>query len=82
MLKIIDRKFLLFILVTFISCSAFCQNTVCNCSSNIDTLILKNEKNYAGFPQKVNTQTWVQYQKLKETLKKKALILNEPKSFF
>jgi hypothetical protein len=76
------RKILFLLFLIIASPTVYSQSTECNCSNNLDTLILKTEKNYAGFPIKVNNQNLKAYQILKKDLKESANTIREAKPCF
>lgn len=49
--------------------SLFAQDTTCNCLVNLNELVTATEKNYAGYPVKVNAQTKNAYQALVQQLR-------------
>ena len=65
----------------FFSISLWSQDT-CICIDNLNKLIIKTEKNYAGFPAKVNEKTKKTYHQLIQSLKKNAADVTSPKACF
>lgn len=68
---------LVFILLILMSASSYGQKR-CNCIDNLVETILKVETNYAGFPAKVTQKNRLEYEKLKQELRLKATVFNDP----
>lgn len=73
--------FLALIFTTINLCAQTQENT-CNCTDNLDRLIVKTEENYAGFPNKVNSETKLIYKKLIKNLQEKSKEVQNPKTCF
>lgn len=54
----------------------------CNCLANLDTLILKTEANYAGYPDMVKRGEHPKYKKLVKELRSKSANITDPKQCF
>jgi hypothetical protein len=70
------------VLTTLLLHSSRAQDSRCNCLQNLDTLIARTERNYAGYPGKVNTRTRPAYEQLKNALQVKAGQVREPRPCF
>jgi hypothetical protein len=70
------------ILLIFLSEQLYSQDDKCNCIKNLDSLIAKTEKNYAGFPVKISKATVVNYHQLISSLRKQIAHENNPKKCF
>jgi hypothetical protein len=62
--------------------AANAQPNQCRCLENLDSVIAKTERNYAGYPAKVNARNKNEYQQLKATLSFKAAKIFQPKPCF
>jgi hypothetical protein len=71
-----------FIFLLLLSITATAQTPACNCRINLDTLIAKTERNYAGFPAKATAQNSNTYQVLKKKVQTKASGITQPKQCF
>lgn len=69
-------------LTSFNFCFLLSQSTKCDCISNLDTLIVKTEKNYAGFPKKALENNQTKYIALKNSTRAKAKQIKEAKPCF
>jgi hypothetical protein len=65
-----------------IAASVFSQPGNCNCSENFKVLKNETEKNYAGFPAKVNSKTTVGYSKLISSVQQKVNDVSDAKKCF
>lgn len=72
------RVFPILTILIFLITELWGQSNQCNCLENLNTLILKTEENYAGFPSKVNSLTKKQYTYLVNLLKSKSSNTTNP----
>ncbi len=74
------------ILTTLMACLmvhvANAQDRNCNCPQNLDTLIARTERNYAGFPAKAQGSNREAYARLKEALRANAAQYSTPRTCF
>ncbi|WP_290791639.1 S41 family peptidase [Flavihumibacter sp. UBA7668] len=75
-------KILLVVVISVVGFFSYGQSSDCDCRANLDTLIVKTEENYAGYPAKVNPGTERNYQKLITDLRSKALAEVNPKKCY
>lgn len=68
---------LIFILLNFVSVYSYGQEK-CDCVDNLEKTIQKVEENYAGFPDKITKNNRSEYESLKQNLRDKATMSNEP----
>ena len=61
---------------------AHAQDRACNCPQNLDTLIARTERNYAGFPAKAQGPNQEAYERLKGSLRENAAQFTAPRNCF
>lgn len=76
------RKFIFVLQLLLLQISARSQQTVCDCKANLDTLIVKTEQNYAGYPEKIKGNQENRYRSLVSSLRKAARITTTPKACY
>jgi hypothetical protein len=76
------RKFIFVFQLLLLQISARSQQTVCDCKANLDSLIVKTEQNYAGYPEKIKGNQLGRYRSMVSSLRKAAGITTTPKACY